>query len=63
MIWQDDYRSKLGSPEEAVSIVEDGDRVVVPLSEQPLTLIKALSDRAHEVKGRHPLGIGAAVRP
>ena len=51
MTWQDDYTSKLTSPEEAVSIVEDGDRVVVPLSEQPLTLMKALSERAHEVKG------------
>ena len=51
MIWQDDYRNKLGTSEEAVSIVEDGDRVVVPLSEQPLTLLKALAARAHEVRG------------
>ncbi len=51
MTWQDDYRSRLSSPEEAVSIIEDGDRVVVPLSEQPLTLMKALAERAHEVRG------------
>ena len=51
MTWQDDYSTKLGTPEEAVSIVEDGDRVVVALSEQPMTLIKALAARAHEVRG------------
>ena len=51
MTWQDEYRSKLRTPEEAVSIVEDGDRVVVPLSEQPTTLLRALAARAHEVEG------------
>ena len=51
MPWQDDYKSKLTTAEEAVSIVADGDRVVVPLSEQPTTLLNALAERAHEVKG------------
>ena len=51
MTWQDDYSNRLGTPEEAVSIVEDGDRVVVPLSEQPMTLMKALAARAYEVRG------------
>ena len=45
-----DYNSKLTTPEEAVSIVKDGDRVVVPLTEQPMSLIRALAERASEVK-------------
>ncbi len=51
MPWQDDYNSRLTTTEQAVSIVRDGDRVVVPLSEQPMTLIRALAERAHEVRG------------
>ena len=50
MSWQDDYNSKLATPEEAVAIVQDGDRVVVPLTEQPMSLIRALAERASEVK-------------
>ena len=51
MHWQQDYNSKLATPEEAVSIVKDCDRVVVPLTEQPMSLIRALAERAHEVSG------------
>ena len=51
MSWQDTYRDRLGTAEEAVSIVEDGDRVAVPLSEQPMALMKALAERAGEVRG------------
>ena len=51
MRWQQDYNSKLATPEEAVSIVKDGDRVVVPLTEQPMSLIRALAERAREVSG------------
>ena len=47
---EDDYNTKLATPEEAVSIVRDGDRVVVPLTEQPMSLIRALAERASEVK-------------
>ena len=47
---QDHYNAKLTTPEQAVSIVRDGDRVVVPLSEQPMTLIAALAERAHEIR-------------
>ena len=49
MPWQDDHRDRLCSAEEAVSIVEDGDRVIVPLTEQPMTLVRALAERAHEI--------------
>lgn len=45
------YARKIGSAEEAAAIVSDGDRVMVPLSEQPLTIIRALADRADAVKG------------
>lgn len=51
MSWQDHYNSKLATPEQAVSIVKDGDRVVVPLTEQPISLIRALAERAREVSG------------
>ena len=50
MTWQDRYNDKLTTPEEAVSIIRDGDRVVVPLSEQPMALIRALAERAREVR-------------
>ena len=42
-------RDRLCTAEEAVSIVENGDRVIVPLTEQPMTLIRALAERAHEI--------------
>lgn len=48
--WQDRYKRRLTTPEAAAAIVSDGDRVVVPLSEQPLAVIRALADRAHEVR-------------
>lgn len=52
MGWKDEYRNKTVTPDEAVSIVRDGDRVVIPLTEQPLGLVSALinvSDRLDEV--------------
>ena len=49
MPWQDDHKERLCTAEEAVSIVENGDRVIVPLTEQPMTLIRALAERAHEI--------------
>ena len=49
MLWQNDHKDQLCSAEEAVSIVEDGDRVIVPLTEQPMTLVRALAERAHEI--------------
>ncbi len=51
MSWQDDHKERLCTAEEAVSIVEDGDRVIVPLTEPPMTLVRALSERAHEISG------------
>ena len=50
MGWQEEYRRKVVSAEEAVGIVESGDRVVVPLSNQPRQLAKALSERRRELR-------------
>ena len=49
MTWQEDHKGRLCTAEEAVSIVEDGDRVVVPLTGQPMTLVRALAERANEI--------------
>ena len=51
MSWREDYRRKLVSAEEAVSIVESGDRVVIPLTQQPRQLAKALAARGSELQG------------
>ena len=50
MSWQTTYADRLTSAEDAVSIVRDGDRVVVPLTEQPMALIAALAKRAPYIK-------------
>ena len=47
---KDAYTSRLTTAERAAAIVSDGDRVVVPLAEQPLSIIRALAERAHEVR-------------
>ncbi|MQG02590.1 MAG: hypothetical protein FI713_02590, partial [SAR202 cluster bacterium] len=51
MGWKDEYKAKLTSAEGAVSLVKNGDRIVVPLTEQPLSLIAALTDRAETLRG------------
>ena len=51
MNWREEYSRKLVSAEEAVSIVESGDRVVIPPAQQPLQLVKALSVRRSELQG------------
>ena len=49
MTWRDDYASRLASAEEAVSIIKSGDRVLIPLTEQPMTLVAALIARSPEL--------------
>jgi 4-hydroxybutyrate CoA-transferase len=51
MDWQEEYRKKLVSSEEAVKIVKSGDRVHVPLIYQPQVLVDALVRRKKELKG------------
>ena len=48
--WQDEYKRKLVSAEEAVRVVKSGDRVVVPLPIQPHLLGPALAARKEELK-------------
>ena len=50
MSWQEDYRRKTVSAEEAVRIVESGDRVVIPLTSQPHQLARALAARGPELE-------------
>ncbi|MFC2005404.1 acetyl-CoA hydrolase/transferase family protein [Chloroflexota bacterium] len=48
--WQDEYKRKFVSPEEAVNIVESGDTVIIPVATEPQALSRALMDRKNELK-------------
>lgn len=62
MVWQSQYRSKVTSPEEAVSVVKSGDRIYVSgNAATPFTLLKALAarkDELHDVEVVHVLLLG-----
>ncbi|HXK34170.1 MAG TPA: acetyl-CoA hydrolase/transferase C-terminal domain-containing protein [Dehalococcoidia bacterium] len=50
--WRERYAAKLVSPDEAVRVVRDGDRVVIGMHYQtPLALCRALAARAGELHG------------
>ncbi|MFC2017737.1 acetyl-CoA hydrolase/transferase family protein [Chloroflexota bacterium] len=49
MTWQEEYKRKLVSAEEAVKVIESGDRVVIPAITDPLTLETALIARKGEL--------------
>ncbi len=51
MAWQEEYKRKLVSPEEAVKAVKSGDRVVIPVGRDPLALGLALAARKDELRG------------
>ena len=51
MDWREEYQRKLVSPEEAVKVVKSGDRVFVPLTQNPEILQKALFKRKDELTG------------
>ena len=52
MDWRERYADKLTTPEEAVRVVRDGDRVVIGMHYQtPLGLCRALAARANELHG------------
>jgi len=48
--WEEDYKRKLVSPEEAVKVVKSGDFVITPLPVQPSIIMEALAARASELK-------------
>ena len=47
--WQDEYKRKLVSAEEAVKVVRSGDRVIIPLTAQPHLLGPALANKKDEL--------------
>ena len=49
--WQEEYKSKLVSAEEAVKVVKSGDRVVFPLVNGSHLLGPALATRKDELRG------------
>ncbi|MBI2908853.1 MAG: hypothetical protein HYX92_14515 [Chloroflexi bacterium] len=51
MDWLEEYKCKLVSAEEAVKIVKSGDRVGIPIGEQPEALMDALARRKGELRG------------
>jgi len=48
--WQDEYKRKFVSPEEAVKIIESGDTVAIPVATEACALSKALMNRKDELK-------------
>ncbi|MDO8567342.1 MAG: acetyl-CoA hydrolase/transferase C-terminal domain-containing protein [Dehalococcoidales bacterium] len=50
MDWQEEYKQKLTSAEEAMKIVKSGDRVVIPMGREPQALGLALAMRRDELK-------------
>lgn len=51
MDWKEEYKRKMVTAEEAVKVVKSGDRVVIPLAQQPDVLAAALGARKDELKG------------
>ncbi len=48
--WQDEYKAKCVSPEEAVKVIESGDTVVIPVATEAQALSRALLNREDELK-------------
>ena len=49
MGWKNGYETRLVGLEEALKGVRDGDRVVIPLTEQPMDLISQLMKEANRL--------------
>jgi len=50
MDWQEEYKRKLVTPEEAVQLVKSGDRVAFSLNEPPVALSEALTARLVDLR-------------
>jgi len=50
MTWQEEYKRKLVSAEEAIGVISSGDKVVVPMITDPLTLEMTLIARKEELR-------------
>ncbi|GIW45198.1 MAG: 4-hydroxybutyrate CoA-transferase [Candidatus Binatia bacterium] len=62
MRWQERYRHKLCSPEEAVTHIANGSSVRLPMGPVPLTLLRALAER-HPAPERIRVFQGASRQP
>jgi 4-hydroxybutyrate CoA-transferase len=57
MDWQEEYKKKLVSPEEAAGLIRSGDRVMlISLADQPKILPKALAERKDELENVEVFG-------
>jgi 4-hydroxybutyrate CoA-transferase len=61
--WEEAFKKKLVTPEEAVKVVKSGDFVVTPLPAQPVTLMEALAARGPELKNVRLSVSGTAIDP
>ena len=66
MDWKKEYERKLVTPEEAISVIKSGDRVVFAQGMEPFDLGLALAGRLGELKNitisaRTPVGILAGM--
>ena len=50
MDWQEEYKRKVCSVEDAVKLIKSGDRVMIPLMTQPRILPEALVARKDELR-------------
>lgn len=50
MNWQEEYRRKLVSAQEAVKVIKSGDKVVLPMGSNPVVLGLALTGRMPELR-------------
>ncbi|NLU46598.1 MAG: acetyl-CoA hydrolase [Syntrophomonadaceae bacterium] len=58
--WQEMYKQKLTLPEEAVKLIKDGDRIIVPLANgQPSALVAALAQRIKKDQVRNLVYLNA----
>ena len=63
MDWQEDYKRKLVSAEEAVKVVKSGDMVVIPPTQQPVLLPQALAARRGKIKNVEIMTFAPAADP
>ena len=64
--WQDEFKRKTVSPQEAEKIVKSRDYVVIPIPHEPSQLIEALAARhtrrpSQAIMQRHAAKLGALV--
>lgn len=61
--WEEAFKRKVVTPEEALKVVKSGDFVVTPLPAQPVILMEALAARGPELKNVRVSVSGTAIDP